>query len=242
MKDTWHHFIRAPLFSHSFLSGTDASLPVFLSVKWLHLKCPSGHSSYCSVWTEHSGLPLKDLFILFSYVWMFMTKFVPSALRGWKMAPHHMKLELQMVMNDSVGAMTASSALSWFAISPAHQSSPDSSPKSHSQYLVCLFSFLQFIKKMNIFRELRVSLGVNGSLVCIWVNIAGLLSIRFGVSGHLYSVLKDEEAEHVCSLGVVCFSCRGPFNPCFLFSFLLLLSIHTPPRPWLCTSSTHVIY
>lgn len=125
--------------------------------------------------------------------------------------------------------MTASSAHSWFSVSPAHQSSPDSSPKPHSQYLVCLFSFLQFIKKISIFRELRASLGFNGSLVCIWVNAAGLLSIRFGVSGHLYSVLKDEEAGRVCSLGTVCFSCRCPFNPCFLFSFLLLLSITTTP-------------
>lgn len=31
-----------------------------------------------------------------------MTIFVPSALRGWKMASHHMELEVQMVMNASV--------------------------------------------------------------------------------------------------------------------------------------------
>lgn len=31
-----------------------------------------------------------------------MTMLVPSALRGWKMASHHMEPEVQMVMNDSV--------------------------------------------------------------------------------------------------------------------------------------------
>lgn len=62
------------------------------------MKCPS----WPFIILLSSGLPLKDLFILSSYVWLFMTAFVPSALRGWKMESHLMELELQRVMSDSV--------------------------------------------------------------------------------------------------------------------------------------------
>lgn len=119
-----------------------------------------------------------------SYRWLRMTVDAERSLGSLWQYPVHLA--------DSLSLLPISQVLM-----------PPQSP-TVSLFLLCLFSSLQFIKKRSIFRELRASLGVKGSLVCIWVNAAGSLSIRFGVSGHLYSVSSERWGSRTCMVTWCC--------------------------------------
>lgn len=143
---------------------------------------------------------LKIYLFVFSCMWVSMTMFAPRNLGGWKMASHYLELELQMAVSDNVGIELSLGSLWQHPVhladspSPTHHSHLGSSPKPHSQYLVCFVFISAIYQKGKTFREVRGCLRVTGSLACIWADAAGLPSIRFGVSEHLYSVLEAEEA------------------------------------------------